>query len=176
MKRFLTISAVCLAISSLVASASAQKPGPAAGGKDAPQGGRPGGMAMGFRGGAGMMDHLKKELNLTPAQETKIKAIMEKYRPQMEALRKSFKPGDKGQIDKSFLEKFKAIRDKQNAEIRAVLTPAQQKKWDDMRSKARMRGPGGPGGGPPPNGVKPGPNTAPVQPTPRPKGGGGKGG
>jgi hypothetical protein len=52
--------------------------------------------------------------------------------------------------------KFDALRKEYNAKIAKVLTPAQNKKLEEMRDQMRsrfgggMRGPGGPGGAPGP--------------------------
>ena len=70
------------------------------------------------------MEHLTKALDLTPEQQAKIKPIFEQARPQMKAARQESK------------EKMKAIRDNTMAQIRPILTPAQQQKFDAIQ-KAR---------------------------------------
>jgi Spy/CpxP family protein refolding chaperone len=93
-----------------------------------------------------------RDLNLTDAQKAQIKAIRQKYQPQNEALRTQAKPfmdaaraarqkGDTAAF-RSNMEKARqvmqggqSIRTQENAEIRAILTPAQQAKFD-ARAKA----------------------------------------
>lgn len=65
---------------------------------------------------------MTQTLNLTPAQQAKVKAILLKSATEM-----------------------KKIRDAQNAAIKKILTPAQIKQMEGMRRG--MGGPGGPGGG-----------------------------
>lgn len=67
---------------------------------------------------------LKKEVNLTKAQETKVKPIIEKYVSDREAITndKSLSKTDKN-------SKKDALRTQYNQDINAVLTPDQQKKW-----------------------------------------------
>ena len=86
-------------------------------------------------------------LNLTDAQKAQIKVIREKYKPQNEALRTQAKPfmeaaraarqkGDTAAF-RSNMEKAhqvmqggQSIRTQEMAEIRNILTPAQQAKFD----------------------------------------------
>ncbi|MBS2025918.1 MAG: hypothetical protein JST92_26265 [Deltaproteobacteria bacterium] len=83
-----------------------------------------------------------EDLDLTDAQEKKVQEVLEKYRPQLEAL-----------VRESF-PKVRAINDKLDAEVRAQLTPEQQKQLD-ARPRHHVHGmhgpgmPGGPGMGPP---------------------------
>jgi Spy/CpxP family protein refolding chaperone len=93
-----------------------------------------------------------RDLNLTDAQKAQIKAIRQKYQPQNEALRAQAKPfmeaaraarqkGDSAAF-RSNMEKARQLtqgasfRTQERAEIRAVLTPDQQAKFD-AREKAR---------------------------------------
>jgi Spy/CpxP family protein refolding chaperone len=93
-----------------------------------------------------------RDLNLTDAQKTQIKAIRQKYQPQGQALRDRAKPfmeaartarqkGDTAAA-RSNMEKFRQVmqsgqsfRTQEQAEIRAILTPEQQAKFD-ARQKA----------------------------------------
>ena len=161
--RFLiTATVACLAISAFAQGKppAGQKGGP--GVKAGPGG--PGGMRGPGQGGGrrGMPDELKKQLALTAAQEQKIKAISDKYRAKFQALRGNVQPGqrpDPAQM-KAMMEKMKPIRDAQQKEIDAVLTPKQRdimKKWRAAHPPRMMGGPGGPrggGGAPPPPGGK----------------------
>ena len=67
---------------------------------------------------------LKKEVNLTKAQETKVKPIIEKYVSDRTALSndKTVSKSDKN-------SKSDALRKQYNSDINAVLTPDQQQKW-----------------------------------------------
>lgn len=78
------------------------------------------------------MERLTEALNLTPDQQAKIKAIFQASRPQVKAARENntISAQDKHQ-------QLKAIREADGAQIRAILTPEQQAKWDAMRAKHR---------------------------------------
>jgi Spy/CpxP family protein refolding chaperone len=67
---------------------------------------------------------LKKQVNLTKAQETKVKPIIQKYASDRDALSndKSLSKSDKN-------SKKDALRKQYNQDINAVLTPDQQQKW-----------------------------------------------
>src|SRR4051812_13948170 len=117
-----------------VSAASAQAP-------DAPRAEH----RMGGRGpGGGMF----KDLNLTDAQKSQVKAIHEKYKDQEKAVREQMKPmreqfeaarksGDKAKLEalraqyKPQMEQGRALRERQMAEIRSILNADQQKKLDD---------------------------------------------
>jgi len=108
------------------------------------------------RGGGG---EFGRDLNLTDAQKAQIKAIREKYQPQNEALRAQAKPfmeaaraakqkGDttafRSNIEKAHqLMQGASFRTQENAEIRAILTPDQQAKWDARQKNMAERGKGG---------------------------------
>jgi Spy/CpxP family protein refolding chaperone len=108
------------------------------------------------RGGGG---EFGRDLNLTDAQKAQIKAIREKYKPQNEALRAQAKPfteaaraakqkGDtaafRSNMEKAHqLMQGASFRTQENAEIRAILTPDQQAKWDARQKNMAERGKGG---------------------------------
>jgi Spy/CpxP family protein refolding chaperone len=108
------------------------------------------------RGGGG---EFGRDLNLTDAQKAQIKAIREKYKPQNEALRAQAKPfmeaaraarqkGDtaafRSNMEKAHqLMQGASFRAQENAEIRAILTPDQQAKWDARQKNMAERGKGG---------------------------------
>jgi Spy/CpxP family protein refolding chaperone len=97
------------------------------------------------------------DLNLTDAQKAQIKTIRAKYQPQNEALRTQAKPfmdaaraarqkGDTASA-RTNMEKARQVmqggqtfRNQENAEIRAILTPDQQAKWDANQKKMAERG------------------------------------
>jgi protein CpxP len=101
-----------------------------------------------------------RDLNLTDAQKAQIKTIREKYKPQNEALRTQAKPfmeaaraakqkGDtvafRTNIEKAHqvMQGGQSFRNQENAEIRAILTPDQQAKWDARQKNMAERGKGG---------------------------------
>jgi len=105
----------------------------------------------GGRGGFGA------DLNLTDAQKAQIKTIRAKYQPQNEALRNQAKPfmdaaraahqkGDTAtarvQMEKArqVMQGGQSYRTQENAEIRAILTPDQQAKWDARQKNMAERG------------------------------------
>jgi len=113
------------------------------------------GTGRGMRQRGAQHGHMMKDLNLSDAQKSRIKAIQEKYRPQMEALadqnrnqfralRDARQKGDTGtaararaqQQREQFRQRVTALRGQQLAEVRAVLTTEQQAKYD-ARSKER---------------------------------------
>jgi Spy/CpxP family protein refolding chaperone len=110
---------------------------------------------------AGGREGFGRDLNLTEAQKTHIKAIRQKYQPQNAALRTQAKPymeaaraarqkGDTAAA-RTNMEKARQImqggqsyRTQEQAEIRAILTPDQQAKWDAReKAAADHRGKGG---------------------------------
>ena len=66
-------------------------------------------------------DHLTKDLNLTDDQKTKVQPIIEQTKPQMAA------------IHKEAMEKMHALLESAGAQIRPLLTPEQQVKFDAMK-------------------------------------------
>ena len=84
------------------------------------------------------MDHLKmltEKLSLTQEQQTQIKPILDARKKEMDAVRAD-SALDKDAKWAKAAEIFKAYQPK----IRAVLTPEQQTKFDEMKE----RGPGAP--------------------------------
>jgi Spy/CpxP family protein refolding chaperone len=67
-----------------------------------------------------------ERLNLTESQKAQLRAIQERYRGQLQDLRRS---GDR--------ERLKAVRMKMRAEMMAVLTPEQRRELKEERAKAR---------------------------------------
>jgi Spy/CpxP family protein refolding chaperone len=72
---------------------------------------------------------MKKDLNLTDEQATSVRKIFEESRKEFPAWKFNECPG------------VKESREKSRTQIRAVLTPEQQKKYDDFNSQrdAEMR-------------------------------------
>jgi len=108
------------------------------GGGPAPGRGGPGGTGGCGAGGGGpqspeaIRDRLVKQLGLTPEQQAKLEPILQDSRQQMIGLRELPEPERRARGQK--------VREATRAKIRALLTPEQQAKYDEMT-------PGGPGGG-----------------------------
>ena len=83
------------------------------------------------------MQMLFKDITLSPEQQTKVDSIRARYRAQMPA----FTPG--APPDDATRQKMRDLMGKQNDEIRAVLTPDQQKVFDKNLAEMRARRPGG---------------------------------
>jgi protein CpxP len=84
-----------------------------------------GGGHGGWHGQGLAMGHLTKSLNLTAEQQAKVQPLIDQARPQIVA------------IHKDAMEKTHAIMDKTMSQIRPILTPDQQTKFDAMQ-KARQ--------------------------------------
>jgi Spy/CpxP family protein refolding chaperone len=111
----------------------------------------------GQRGGH---DRMMKDLDLTADQQARIKAIHAKYaaqlksardasRPNLDAMKKARASGDTAAM-RAAREKMRAdmranmapvqkVRQQEMAEIRAVLTPDQQQKFDAQQAKMKAR-------------------------------------
>lgn len=70
--------------------------------------------------GSPMMRNFSRQLDLTPQQQAKLAQILENYRQSFGSFRRTMQP------------RYMAMRDSLNAEIRTILTPAQQQKFDEM--------------------------------------------
>ena len=123
------------------------------------------GPGRGMRHRGAQHGHMMKDLNLSDAQKARIKAIQEKYRPQMEALadqnrnqfrtlRNARQKGDTSaaararaqQQREQFRQRVTTLRGQQLAEVRTVLTTEQQAKWDARSKERRSRMEGRRGG------------------------------
>ena len=105
--------------------------------------GPPGGMGMRQGGPARRMQALLNGITLTAQQQAAIDSIQGAYQPRMRAL---FTPGTPP--DSATRAQMAALRQSQDKDIRAVLTPDQQKIFDkNLASLPPMgmgrRGPGG---------------------------------
>jgi Spy/CpxP family protein refolding chaperone len=94
-----------------------------------------------MRGGPGgpgrRMERLFKDITLTPAQQAKVDSIQAHYRTE----RPSFTPGTPP--DSATREKIRALFQRERDDLRAVLTPDQQKAFDRNVEDMRQRRPGG---------------------------------
>jgi Spy/CpxP family protein refolding chaperone len=100
----------------------------------------PGAMAQGGggqgRGGARMMEMLMQGITLTEAQKQQVDSITTKYRAELPAMTPGTPPSDADR------QKMMDLRQKQNADIRAVLTDEQKKTFDKNIEDMRSRRPG----------------------------------
>lgn len=83
----------------------------------------------------GMGGMLLKDITLTDAQKAQVKAIREKYLPQMVQLRKAGQAV--GGLDEASRAQMADLQSKQAAEIRVILTADQQAIFD--RNLAEMK-------------------------------------
>jgi protein CpxP len=90
---------------------------------------------------------LTKHLNLTSDQQTKVQEIFTTEKSQMEGLHQ-----DSSLSQQDRRAKMMDIRNTTNTQVRALLDPTQQKKWDEMQAKReqRMQNHGGSGQQAPP--------------------------
>jgi protein CpxP len=92
------------------------------------------------------LKHLDKELSLTADQKAQIKPILEDAHAQSKKLME-----DDSIAREDKMPKMREIHEASNTKIRALLTDAQQKKWDAMQKEHHGHmGHGGPEGAPPP--------------------------
>jgi Spy/CpxP family protein refolding chaperone len=66
-------------------------------------------------------DHLSKDLELTDEQKAKVQPIIDQTKPQIEA------------IHQEAMQKMHALLENAGAQIRPLLTPQQQQKFDAMK-------------------------------------------
>jgi len=81
------------------------------------------------------LDHLKRNLDLTPVQQDSVKAVLDRYTPAMDSLMSEIRP------------RLDTVRTAMRAEIARFLDPRQQKEYEEMRQKhERERQAGGSNG------------------------------
>ena len=124
------------------ASVASAQGGPPAGGP--PAGAPPqGGPQAGQRGGRGMA-MLLEGITLTADQQTKVDAVRAKYMAERQKMMPNGMGG--GPPDEGMRAKMREMTDKQNAELRAILTGDQQKVFDvnlEKRKQMMQRPPQG---------------------------------
>jgi Spy/CpxP family protein refolding chaperone len=139
----LSLAALCAACSTNTppsSTISAGSPRASTTAADVPRDGRgPGG-----RGGGRGDQMLLRGITLSTDQQQQIDSIRTRYRTQMEQMRGS---GDRD----AMRSQMRPLMEKQQAEIRAVLTPDQQRQYDQnvAEMRTRMEQGGRPGGTPP---------------------------
>ncbi|MCX7980195.1 MAG: DUF1682 domain-containing protein [Bacteroidia bacterium] len=75
--------------------------------------------------------YLTETLSLTPDQQAKLRDILAQHQKEMQALR-----GDRSEAAQ---EKRRALRKNTDAQIQALLTPEQQKKYEAIKADWRAR-------------------------------------
>ncbi|HZJ00438.1 MAG TPA: Spy/CpxP family protein refolding chaperone [Gemmatimonadaceae bacterium] len=123
----MAVAGIALCAGASVASAQGTPPANAPQGQAGPrEGGRGRGMQMLFEG-----------ITLTEAQQKQVQEVSEKYRGQMRELMPNGFQG--GPPDDATRAKMDALRTKQNADIRAILTADQQTIFDKNVADAKKR-------------------------------------
>ena len=103
-----------------------------------------GGGGGGGRGG-GMMARLMDGITLTDSQKTQVQAIEDKYAQQMQQFRQKMRDARQNgtPMDSASMAAMRDTMKKERDEIRAVLTPDQQSKFDDNVKSMMSRRPSG---------------------------------
>lgn len=86
--------------------------------------------------------YLLRGLQLSGAERRQVREIDRKYEAQIRALRKDEKSADKAgaETDAAFTQRVGALTAQERADIRAVLTPAQQARFDaNISARASMK-------------------------------------
>jgi protein CpxP len=91
-----------------------------------------------MRRGGGMGGMLLKDITLTDAQKEQVRTIREKYVPRQLELRKAVQATG-GPPDEATRAKMIELQSQQSAEIRAILTPDQQKTFDNNLHEMKER-------------------------------------
>lgn len=86
-----------------------------------------GGKPWGRRSPEHLLQQFSRQLRLTPEQRTQVGAILEAKRQKIDALRAETRP------------RFDDIRSSTGAEIRQLLTPEQQARYDKMEAEQQAR-------------------------------------
>ncbi len=87
---------------------------------------------------------LTQQLNLTSDQQTQIKPILENESQQMQSLR-----SDTSLSQQDRMSKMQAIHETTSSQIKPILTPDQQTKWQQMMQRHGQHGGMAPQGAPP---------------------------
>ncbi|HVE79038.1 MAG TPA: Spy/CpxP family protein refolding chaperone [Gemmatimonadaceae bacterium] len=150
--------ALALSLTAVAATAAAAQAAPAPGAPPAGERGARGEHGKDGRGwgGRGERRRLFRGVNLTDAQRTQLRAIRDKYAAEQRPLRESMRPamqearqarqrGDTAAARAAFARtaetrtRMRALRDRQMAEVRAILTPEQQRTFDANLASAKQR-------------------------------------
>jgi protein CpxP len=131
-RRYTLGALLCVAAVSVSACAHSQQTPPADSASPSGQG-RWQGSQMRHRGGS-HGDRMFEGLNLTKDQRSQITLIRDRYKLQADSLR-----AGGAAHDSTSRAAFRSLMTQQMGEIRGVLTPDQQKKFDDKIAKMRER-------------------------------------
>jgi Spy/CpxP family protein refolding chaperone len=126
----MAVAGIALCAGASVASAQGTPPAGAP-----PMGGPQGGPQAGQRGGRGMA-MLFEGITLTEAQQAKVDSISAKYRAERQKLMPNGMQG--GPPDDATRTKMGEMMNKQNSEIRGILTADQQKVFDANVEKRKQ--------------------------------------
>jgi Spy/CpxP family protein refolding chaperone len=85
------------------------------------------------------MQEAAQRLQLSDAQKEQLKPIVEDHVAKVRAVRDKYPPETSRQDKRAMLEEMRGVREDYDTRIRAILTPEQQKEWDQMRADARGR-------------------------------------
>lgn len=109
------------------------------------QGGGGGGYGGGHGRGSGMMTRLMDGITLTDSQKTQIQTVEDKYAPQMQPFRQKMREARQNgtPMDSASMQAMRDMGKKERDEIRALLTPDQQSKFDDNVKSMMSRRPSG---------------------------------
>ena len=121
---------------------SAPAPQPPAGAHGQGHDGHDGRGMRGMRGGRGQAGRaLFRGIDLTDAQKSQVKTIHEKYAKQRQTLWTPERgtDGRRQRPDSATRVQLQSLMEKQTAELRGVLTPAQQTTFDKNRAELRQR-------------------------------------
>ncbi|MGH7635210.1 MAG: Spy/CpxP family protein refolding chaperone [Gemmatimonadaceae bacterium] len=105
-----------------------------------------GGGGGGNGGGQGRgMQMLMNGITLTDSEQSQIKAIQDKYAPEMQQFRQKMRDARQNgtPMDSASMQQMRDSNKKEHDEIRAVLTPDQQAKFDDNVKAMMARRPSG---------------------------------
>lgn len=83
----------------------------------------------------GMVEKMTKALNLNQSQQARIKPIVTDMHNQMKTVMSNT---NLSKEDK--MARLQSIRENGNSRIRAILTPEQQKKWDEIKARGGKHG------------------------------------
>jgi protein CpxP len=78
------------------------------------------------------LEEMSKQLNLTDDQKAKLKPVLQDEAQQLQAVH-----NDTSLSHDQKMAKVKEIREAHKPQINNVLTPDQQKKWEEMKKKAK---------------------------------------
>jgi len=92
-----------------------------------------------------MMATLMNGITLTDSEKTQVQAIEDKYAPQMEQFRQKMRDARQNgtPMDSASMQAMRDTNKKERDEIRAVLAPDQQSKFDDNIKSMMARRPRG---------------------------------